>query len=424
MQCSIVMATKNKASYLQRTFASIFRQQVPFEYEVIVVDDGSTDNTRQVCEAAGVRYTHLENSEYRNPSKARNVGYRMATGEIVIAQSDEVIHHTPDTIKQLCNRLRDEEFLIATVYNYCMRTHQRLSVYTGKVRTRPFFFLGSLWRRDLYAIGGSDEDFTGPGYDDDWFADCLIHGRKLKPRFLDQVIGYHQDHPRPQDLNSKVQSSKRLYAQKKQKGVFTSAGGPWGQSELIKAWWERQHRTNRKNYLAGSSGPSVWEFLHIEDRIRKGTVALEIGVGLGLCTEATHQRGVLLSVLDISEVGLQRVGKWTEARYRLASRLPSDTFDLAFSHLVAQHMSDEDLVAQMRQVLRSLKQRGVFAMQFADSPRTSQDMHTQETGGVCRSPEAMQKLVAKAGGQLTWLSQGKELAHDVKWYAAHIGSHQ
>ncbi len=227
MKCSIVMATRNKAGLLSRTLGSIQRQDVPFEYEVLVADDGSTDNTRQVCEQAGVKYIRLENDKYRNPSAARNAGYREACGKIIIAQSDEVLHESPNAIETLCTELQVGEFLIATVYDYCVTTKRRVTLYTGRHKPLPYFFLGSLWRRDLYAIGGNDEDFVIPGYDDNWFAACLIKGRGLSPRFLDDVIGYHQQHTRPANLIRVVAPSRRLYNKKVATGVFEAAGGSW-----------------------------------------------------------------------------------------------------------------------------------------------------------------------------------------------------
>lgn len=227
MKCSIVMATKNKVDYLQKVLASIFRQKVPFSYEVIVVDDGSTDTTSEVCKNFDVQYIRLENSSYRNPSIARNVGYRAALGEIILAQSDEVIHHTEDTIERMCSELQKGEFVLATVYNHCMKTGKHLSVYTGKKNPRPFFFLGAIWRSDLYKVGGNDEEFVDPGYDDDWFADCLLKGLGLKVRFLENVIGLHQNHHRPQGLSSQILPSKHLYAEKVRLGKFESSGGPW-----------------------------------------------------------------------------------------------------------------------------------------------------------------------------------------------------
>ena len=48
MRASVVLATHNKADALDRTLASIFRQSVPFSFEVVVIDDGSNDHTSDV----------------------------------------------------------------------------------------------------------------------------------------------------------------------------------------------------------------------------------------------------------------------------------------------------------------------------------------------------------------------------------------
>ena len=227
MRCSVVMATRDKSVYLNNTLKSIRDQTVPFDYELIVVDDGSTDNTVDICSVWGVdKYIRLENDHYRNPSVARNAGYRTAIGDIIIAQSDEVIHFTDNVIEEMCNQLHEDEFLIATVYNYAMSEKKRLAAYTGSSFKRPFFFLGSLWRKDLYVIGGNDEDFTLPGFDDNWFADCLTIGLGLSHRFIDNVIGHHQDHPRP-PLAEPTRVMKALYNKKRYDGVFVSSGGPW-----------------------------------------------------------------------------------------------------------------------------------------------------------------------------------------------------
>lgn len=250
MKCSIVMSTKNKAEALIRTIQSIRKQKVPFDYELIVVDDGSdplTDeyfefyemisgercpgNTQYICEQEGCTYIRLENNVYRNPSLARNVGYRAAIGDIIIAQSDEVIHHTPNAIEILCEELHRGEFLLSTVYDYDVMKDYRKALYVGNDRQRPFFFLGSLWRKDLYIIGGNDEEFITPGYDDDWFAQCLMKGINLTPRFLDSVIGYHQAHRRSPKLERLMIPSYILYNQKIERGVFIASGGPWEYEE-------------------------------------------------------------------------------------------------------------------------------------------------------------------------------------------------
>jgi glycosyltransferase involved in cell wall biosynthesis len=228
MRTSIVMATRNKAVLLERTLKSIFRQRPDFDYEVVVVDDGSGDETAAVCACFDVRYLRLESERYRNPCFARNAGFRLARGEVVIQQSDEVMHVSPETIDFLTRELRVGEFLIATVYNWNVETAQIRECYSGIDNPRPLFFLGSLWRKDLFAVGGYDEDFREPCYDDDWHAACLTRGLGLRSRFV-PVLGLHQAHGRP-SLN--LTPSRLLYEKKLSqatKGLisFCSSGGPW-----------------------------------------------------------------------------------------------------------------------------------------------------------------------------------------------------
>ncbi|MDE5121152.1 MAG: glycosyltransferase, partial [Trichodesmium sp. St19_bin1] len=78
---SVIIATYNNAHYILEAIASIFNQTYR-SYEIIVIDDGSTDNTRQVLEPYldKVRYLYQEN---KGVSHARNLGLEMARGEFI-----------------------------------------------------------------------------------------------------------------------------------------------------------------------------------------------------------------------------------------------------------------------------------------------------------------------------------------------------
>jgi glycosyltransferase involved in cell wall biosynthesis len=235
---SICIATKNKQDYIMKVLESIYVQiEDDPKWEVIVVDDGSDDETWGRLKSweryANFRLHHLENPNYRNPSVARNVAYRHARGEIIIAQSDDVLH-VGSAVQDLVYALNPKEFVIANVFNISgfPPEFSVISEYTSPTYRRPFFFLGALWKEDLYAVGGNDEEFTEPGYDDDWFGDCLINGQKLTPVFSDKIIGYHVNHHRPQGLSSLVEPSKALYEEKKKKALageikWEASGGPW-----------------------------------------------------------------------------------------------------------------------------------------------------------------------------------------------------
>ena len=90
---SVVLPTYNRSHILMRTIRSVVAQTLS-DWELIVVDDGSTDGTGQLCErlqsrlGRRLRYVFQRNS---GASAARNHGLELATGKwIAFADSDDV----------------------------------------------------------------------------------------------------------------------------------------------------------------------------------------------------------------------------------------------------------------------------------------------------------------------------------------------
>jgi len=86
---SVIVPTYNRAGFIGETLQSIFRQTLP-PREVIVVDDGSTDNTEAVVREFGsrVRYIRIPNS---GPANARKVGISLARCDwIALCDSDDL----------------------------------------------------------------------------------------------------------------------------------------------------------------------------------------------------------------------------------------------------------------------------------------------------------------------------------------------
>jgi glycosyltransferase involved in cell wall biosynthesis len=93
---SVVIATYNRMELLPRTLPALANQRTGgFEYEVIFVDDGSTDGSRDIIETevrrnpGRMRYQGLPH--FGSPSHPRNVGVREASGRIVLFLDDDVI---------------------------------------------------------------------------------------------------------------------------------------------------------------------------------------------------------------------------------------------------------------------------------------------------------------------------------------------
>ena len=90
---SAVVPVYNVENYIKDCLDSIVGQTVPFD-EVILVNDGSTDDSRRICEAYCENYTYFQmaNQENQGPSAARNAGIRLAAGDyIVFIDSDDMV---------------------------------------------------------------------------------------------------------------------------------------------------------------------------------------------------------------------------------------------------------------------------------------------------------------------------------------------
>lgn len=88
---SVVIATKDRARYLERAIDSLVAQVDAPPFELIVVDNGSSDGTRAVAEAARSRLpvTYVHEPE-PNRGAARNRGISRASGETVVFVDDDV----------------------------------------------------------------------------------------------------------------------------------------------------------------------------------------------------------------------------------------------------------------------------------------------------------------------------------------------
>lgn len=90
MSLSFIIPAYNAAETLEATIQSVMKVRNE-PYEVIVVDDGSTDGTPDICAAFGesIRYRRVDNG---GVSRARNVGAKMASGEwLLFLDADDLL---------------------------------------------------------------------------------------------------------------------------------------------------------------------------------------------------------------------------------------------------------------------------------------------------------------------------------------------
>ncbi len=121
---SVVIPTYNRAELLRRTLQSLSQQSLDrAEFEVIVVDDGGSDNSRAVVEgferSLNVKYFWQEDKGFR-AGKARNVGTMIAEGKYIVYIDTGVVlgRDTLTRHKQVHQRSVFPTVIIGYVYGF------------------------------------------------------------------------------------------------------------------------------------------------------------------------------------------------------------------------------------------------------------------------------------------------------------------
>lgn len=110
---SIIIPVYNVEQYLEKSVMSVIQQTYPY-FEVILVDDGSTDRSAALChelasQHAQIRVVHKENGGL---SSARNEGLKFATGEyIVFLDSDDYVDE--DYVSYLYDLIQTHQVLLS-----------------------------------------------------------------------------------------------------------------------------------------------------------------------------------------------------------------------------------------------------------------------------------------------------------------------
>jgi glycosyltransferase involved in cell wall biosynthesis len=168
---SAIIPTFNAARFLPEAIASI-RQQGYDPLEIIVVDDGSTDETNSIiANWPDVRYLHQPN---QGPSAARNAGIQAARSEL-LAFLDVDDLWTPDHLRLLLPHLLAEpelRFVWGAVNFVRLGEFIAGSRSHGLLRENvPVFLVGSgIYRRKVFDEVGLFDPALRMGEDTDWLA--------------------------------------------------------------------------------------------------------------------------------------------------------------------------------------------------------------------------------------------------------------
>ena len=98
---SIIIPTYNRGYIIKKSIDSVLHQTYE-DFELIIVDDGSTDGTKQLIdeyEDDRIKYYSYEHN--KGVVYARNYGMKMAKGDCIVFQDSDDVWHSDKLEKQI-----------------------------------------------------------------------------------------------------------------------------------------------------------------------------------------------------------------------------------------------------------------------------------------------------------------------------------
>ena len=156
---SVIIPVYNVAVYLEQCIDSVLAQNFS-DYEVILVDDGSTDQSGSICDRYAANKKHISVIHKKNGglSSARNSGIRNAKGEYILFLDSDDYWNDIDALAKLYERINrhqkteDVIMSLATLLfpDGAMRYDREISAYQGFEAMNSDMALRELIRKGLF----------------------------------------------------------------------------------------------------------------------------------------------------------------------------------------------------------------------------------------------------------------------------------
>lgn len=257
---SVILCSYNGEKTISQALDALTNLNYP-NYELLVINDGSTDNTAQIAESYPVKLINIKSSGL---SKARNTGLFLAKGEIV-AYLDDDAYPEKDWLHYLALSFRDESFSAFGGPNLVPPDAPFMETCIDYVPGNPTHILLSdrlaehipgcnmAFRKELLQeIGGFDEQFVTAGDDVDvcW----RLQERGLKIGYSPAAIVWHHRRPDASKFWKQQSGYGRSEAMLEKKwpqkynslGHHSWSGRIYGNGNLLKNWmrsWRVYHGT-------------------------------------------------------------------------------------------------------------------------------------------------------------------------------------
>jgi len=200
---AVCVSTRNRAPLLRRLLQELEQQTLRDEFEVVVVDDGSDDDTGAVLQAAverGVlRLSTLRHEQSQGPAAGRNAAWRHTSARVIAFTDDDCVP-VPTWLEAGLAAMADARRVVVGRIepNPDQLTHDSPFAHTWTIRAaqvRSFATANVLYRRaDLAALDGFDETYRNPACED---TDLGLRAEEAGAEivFSDDVLVWHDVRP-------------------------------------------------------------------------------------------------------------------------------------------------------------------------------------------------------------------------------------
>lgn len=187
---SVIIPVYNGAAFLPDALATLYAQAYP-SLEIIIIDDGSTDNTAEVAARHDAVYAYQPN---RGPSAARNHGIRLARADyLTFLDVDDLL--PPNKLRdQMARMLADSalDVISGLTLSKLMPTADDQNLFQEEKIEVGVNIGAALYRRRAFDIVGLFDETMRHSEDLDWFFRAAASEIKLV--YMNRVTLYYRQH--------------------------------------------------------------------------------------------------------------------------------------------------------------------------------------------------------------------------------------
>lgn len=198
---SIVIRTYNEEKFLPELLEAIEAQECPFQFEVVIVDSGSTDKTLDIVSRSETNLVHIKKSDF-SFGRSLNYGCKAATGEILVFISAHCIPTDNHWLKNLVSPFEDPKVALC----YGRQVGNEISKFSenqvfakyfpeDETKQQGGFFCNnanSAIRKGLWELRQFDEELTGLE-DMDWAKHQYKNGFKIQYVASANIYHIHEE---------------------------------------------------------------------------------------------------------------------------------------------------------------------------------------------------------------------------------------